>query len=105
MHLLQAGNQFEWQKLLLGEEEWSFMPEVLFRTLIMFILVLSALRILGKRGVRQLSIFELVVIISLGSAAGDPMFYKDVGIVPAIGVFTVVVSSYYLVTYLVGKSK
>ena len=105
MYILQASGEFDWQKFLMGEEEWVFIAEVIFRAAIMFIVALSALRILGKRGVRQISIFELVVIITLGSAAGDPMFYKDVGILPALGVFTVIVSLYYSVTYLVGKSK
>jgi uncharacterized membrane protein YcaP (DUF421 family) len=105
MYILQNSGSFDWQKFLMGEEEWLFIPEVIFRSVIMFAIALSALRILGKRGVRQISIFELVVIITLGSAAGDPMFYKDVGILPALGVFTVIVSLYYFVTYLVGKHK
>jgi len=96
---------FDWKQLLLGDEEWSFLWETLFRTVTMFIILLSGLRLLGKRGVKQLSVFELVVIIGLGSAAGDPMFYKDVGILPAIIVFTLVIGLYKLVTYLVAKSK
>ena len=63
------------EKILLGDEDWYFIPEIMFRTLLMYLVVLIGLRVLGKRGVKQLSIFELVVIISLGSAAGDPMFY------------------------------
>jgi uncharacterized membrane protein YcaP (DUF421 family) len=105
MYFLQASDSFDWHKFLMGEEEWIFIGEVIFRSAIMFIVALSALRILGKRGVRQISIFELVVIITLGSAAGDPMFYKDVGILPALGVFFVIVTLYYSVTYLVDKNK
>lgn len=105
MYLLQTSQGFNWKQLLLGNEEWWFLPEVLLRAFIMFIIILTSLRILGKRGVKQLSIFELVVIIGLGSAAGDPMFYKDVGIVPAIIVFTVVVGLYTLITYLIGINK
>jgi uncharacterized membrane protein YcaP (DUF421 family) len=105
MFTLKMFQSFDWQRFLLGEEEWFFLPEVIFRSVIMFVVALSALRILGKRGVRQLSVFELVVIITLGSAAGDPMFYEDVGILPAIGVFIVIVTLYYFVTYLVGHSK
>jgi uncharacterized membrane protein YcaP (DUF421 family) len=41
----------------------------------------------------------------LGSAAGDPMFYKDAGILPAIIVFTLTVGLYKLITYVIGKSK
>lgn len=105
MKLLQASSGFDWKQLLLGDENWGFMPEVILRTSIMFIVILVGLRLLGKRGVKQLSVFELVVIIGLGSAAGDPMFYKDVGIVPALIVFTMIVLLYSLITLLIGKSK
>jgi uncharacterized membrane protein YcaP (DUF421 family) len=104
MFLLQA-TSFSWKELLLGDQEWNFLPEVGLRTLIMFTVILIGLSILGKRGVKQLSVFELVVIIGLGSAAGDPMFYKDVGLIPAFIVFIIVISLYSLVTHWVGKSK
>ena len=71
----------------------------------MFAVLLLTLRIAGKRGVKQLSIFETVIIIALGSAAGDPMFYEDVGIIPAITVFVVIITLYRCVTRLVWKSK
>jgi uncharacterized membrane protein YcaP (DUF421 family) len=90
MDLLQT-KIFSWKELLLGSEEWNFLPEVAIRTLVMFTIILIGLSILGKRGVKQLSVFELVVIIGLGSAAGDPMFYKDVGLIPAIIVFIIII--------------
>jgi len=71
----------------------------------MYLIVLFSLRVLGKRGVKQLSVFELVVIISLGSAAGDPMFYKEVGLISAVAVFSVVVLAYKVTSYFVNKSK
>ena len=94
----------DWNQVLFGEHEWTFLVETAVRTIVMFMVVLIGLTLLGKRGVKQLSVFELVVIIGLGSAAGDPMFYKEVGILPAIVVFAIVISLYILVTYLVGKS-
>jgi uncharacterized membrane protein YcaP (DUF421 family) len=102
MYLLKS---FDWKEFLIGNEEWRFLPEVGVRTVVMFLVILISLSILGKRGVKQLSVFELVVIIGLGSAAGDPMFYKDVGLLPALIVFFIVVSLYSLVTHLVGKNK
>jgi len=103
LYFLQT--DFTWKELLMGSEEWSFLKETALRTIIMFSLVLIGLTILGKRGVKQLSVFELVVIIGLGSAAGDPMFYNDVGLLPALIVFIIVISLYSLVTYFVGKNK
>lgn len=91
--------------MFLGTEDWSFLMEIVLRTVIMFLTIIFGLRVLGKRGVKQLSIFELVVIIGLGSAAGDPMFYKDVGVVSSIIVFIVIIILYTTVTYLIGRFK
>ncbi|RXK85318.1 DUF421 domain-containing protein [Filimonas effusa] len=92
-------------KLLFGDQDHWFLPEILLRTLVMYIVVLIGLRLMGKRGVRQLSVFELVVIIGLGSAAGDPMFYQEVGLLSAVAVFVAVITFYRFTTYLTAKSK
>ncbi|MDQ0064705.1 DUF421 domain-containing protein [Chryseobacterium lathyri] len=97
--------ELNWKELFLGHEEWSFLLEIILRTAIMFLAIIVGLRILGKRGVKQLSIFELVVIIGLGSAAGDPMFNKDVGIISSILVFIVIILLYSIVTYFIGRSE
>lgn len=97
--------QLNWKELLVGDEEWSFLLEIVLRAFIMIIAIVLALRILGKRGVKQLSIFELVVIISFGSAAGDPMIYKEIGVLTAMVVFTVIIAVYMLITYFIGRSQ
>lgn len=95
----------DWTRFLVGEEDWEFLLEISLRTIIMYFIILIGLRLLGKRGVRQLSVFELVVIISLGSAAGDPMFYKEIGLLMPVVIFGVIVAAYRLTTYLMAKSK
>jgi uncharacterized membrane protein YcaP (DUF421 family) len=96
-HLLLA---IDWKAFLVGSEDTSFLIEISVRTIIMYIIILVGLRLLGKRGVKQLSVFELVVIISLGSAAGDPMFYKEIGLLIPVVIFTIIVAAYRLTTYL-----
>ena len=81
-----------------------FLLEVAFRSLVMFLVVFIGFRLSGKRSIKQLSVFEMVLIVSLGSAAGDPMFYEDVGLLPATVVFLVVISVYRGLTWLMGKS-
>jgi len=71
----------------------------------MFIFVLLMLRLSGKKGIRQLSIFEVAIIIALGSAAGDPMFNKDMAILPSLLVFAIILGVYRLLTYLAFKSE
>ncbi|MFY1046354.1 DUF421 domain-containing protein [Chryseobacterium sp. GP-SGM7] len=96
---------FSWKELFLGTEDWAFLLEIILRTVIMFLTIIVSLRVLGKRGVKQLSIFELVVIIGLGSAAGDPMFYKEVGVVSSMIVFLVIIILYSSITALIGRFK
>ncbi|TDQ11534.1 DUF421 domain-containing protein [Pedobacter metabolipauper] len=94
----------DWTAFLVGEENWEFLVEISLRTIVMYFIILIGLRLLGKRGVRQLSVFELVVIISLGSAAGDPMFYKEIGLMVPIVIFTVIVGAYRITTYAMAKN-
>lgn len=90
----------EWKEILLSDLSWSTALEILIRTLLMFTFVLLMLRASGKKGVRQLSIFEVAIIIALGSAAGDPMFRQDDAIVPSLIVFTAILVFYRLITWL-----
>lgn len=95
---------FDWQRLLLHEFPPAFLGEVALRTTIIFLVVLAALKISGKRGVRQLSIFELVIILTLGSAAGDVSFYHDVPLLPVIVVILCVLTLYRLTTWAMERS-
>ena len=91
---------FEPGRFFMNNHPWEFLLEVVVRTAVMFILVLTVLAISGKRSLKQLSVFELVIVIGLGSAAGDPMFYEDVGIIPAAVVLFVVICLYRLIIFL-----
>ena len=95
----------DWKSLLFGSEEFAFLGETVIRTIVMFTFILGGLRLLGKRGITQLSVFELGLIIGLGSAAGDPMFYKDVGLLVGITVLFMVLALYRLVTFLINRSE
>ncbi|SPW39848.1 membrane protein YcaP [Escherichia coli] len=61
--------------------------EVALRSLYTFVLVFLFLKMTGRRGVRQMSLFEVLIILTLGSAAGDVAFYDDVPMVPVLIVF------------------
>lgn len=97
--------EIDWHNLFFSDQPYSFFIEILIRTLIMFTAAVVILRLAGKREVQQLSIFEMVMIITLGSAAGDPMFYEDVGVLHALAVFTIVLGAYRLMIGLITRSK
>lgn len=96
---------FDIQRILIDQFPWTYLGEIAFRTVFMFLVLLTALTISGKREVRQLSIYELVLVIGLGSAAGDPMFYHDVPLSSAVVVFVVMMSCYKLATYISDRNK
>ncbi len=78
---------FDLLRIFFGEEPPIIYVEILLRTLIMYVYTFVLIRMLGKRESGTLSPFELVIVISLGSAVGDPMFYPDV---PLFHGFTVI---------------
>ena len=71
----------------------------------MFAIILIFLRISGKKGVKQLSIFEVAIIIGLGSAAGDPMSNKESAVLPALIVFVTILGFYRLITWFAMKNE
>lgn len=104
---MQSSNvePFDMRRMLLPQEmEWSFLGEVALRTFFMFILLLLFFKLTGKRSIYQLSLFEIALIVGLGSAAGDPMFYHNVGVLPALIVFLIVGLLYKGITHLTIKS-
>ena len=95
---------FDWHRILLSDEAPPlFLAEVALRAVVMYLLILGALRISGRRGVRQLSLFELTIILGLGSAAGDAMLYHDTPLLHALVVFAVVMGLYVLFNRLTEK--
>lgn len=89
----------------LQQAELAFTGEIILRTTCMFLLIIILLRLTGRRGVRQLTLFEVAMILALGSAAGDPMFQKEVPVFYAIVVFGIVLAWYKLITFLASRSK
>jgi uncharacterized membrane protein YcaP (DUF421 family) len=83
---------FDLQRILIGNLPVLFIVEIALRTTIMFLYLMFALRFfLGRRSMAQLSMFEFILLIGLGSAAGDPMFYPEIPVLHGIVVITVVV--------------
>ena len=83
---------FDLHRMFLGDDfSMLLLGEVVFRTAFMYISALVLVRFIGKRGLGQLSPFEYLVVIAMGSAAGDPMFYPDVPLINAVVVLAAIV--------------
>lgn len=97
----QEAQPFDWGRLLLGDFDPLFLLEIVLRTSLVFLWLLVLLRIAGKRGVAQLSPLELAIVIGLGSAVGDAMFYAEVPLVHALLVMALVIGFQRLVAHLI----
>jgi len=96
---------FDLHRMALDKVPLEFLGEVALRSFYAFVLVFLFLKITGRRGVRQMSLFEVLIILTLGSAAGDVAFYDDVPMLPVLVVFITLALLYRLVMWLMSHSE
>ena len=82
---------FDFGRMLFGDEPPLFLLEIVFRTVFIYVYTLVLIRWIGSRSISQLSLVEFLLVIALGSAVGDAMFYPDVPLVHCLIVITVVI--------------
>jgi uncharacterized membrane protein YcaP (DUF421 family) len=80
----------DWPRIFFGELPPVFFIEVALRTFFCYILLVLALRILGKRVAAQLNRNEFTTIVSLAAAVGVPILAPDKGLLPA-GVIALII--------------
>jgi uncharacterized membrane protein YcaP (DUF421 family) len=81
----------DFHAMFFGDQPPIFFLEILIRTVIMSLYTLVVIRLVGGRGTGfgEFSIFEFLLLVLLGSAAGDPMFSPDVPLLH--GMFAILV--------------
>ena len=81
---------FDWIRMLLGEQPPAYLLEVVLKCVIVFCLLLLVMRLMGKRGQNNLSPMQQLLLVALGSAAGDVLIYPTVALAyAALVLFTV----------------
>lgn len=95
---------FDLWRMFFGEHLPLFYLELLVRVLIVYGYTLVLIRWVGGRGIAQLSMVEFLLVIALGSAVGDSMFYPDVPIVVALAVITIVVGINKMLDLAIARS-
>lgn len=82
---------FDLRRMFIGDFSALLMAEIAVRTIVMYVFALLIIRLLGKRGMGQLTPFEYVIVFAIGSATGDPMLYPEVPLLHGMIALTVVV--------------
>lgn len=101
----QPASVLDFGRILFGSESPLFLFEIVLRTVIVYIYALALLRWVGSRTIGQLSTVEFLLVIALGSAVGDAMFYPDVPLTHALLVVTIVVLANKGLDILIARSK
>ena len=71
---------FDWERMLLGAHPELYFLEIAFKAMVIFGVLLLVLRMMGKRAQQNISPLQHLLLIALGSAAGDAMLYPDVSL-------------------------
>src|SRR5438477_12274655 len=83
----------------------SSLPDVVVRTAIVYLFLVAAIRVYGKREVGQISVPELVVILIIANAVQNAMVGQNTTVAAGIvAVITLLVLDQAL-DFLVGRSK
>lgn len=75
---------FDWPRMFWGDAPPLFLAEILFRVLVIWLWTALLLRWIGGRSIAQLSLVEFLLVIALGSAVGDALFYPEVPLLHAM---------------------
>jgi uncharacterized membrane protein YcaP (DUF421 family) len=85
--------------------EYNLILSIIVRTIIVTFLILFIIRWLGNKGLGQLTTFELIILVGLGSAVGDPMIYaEEISIPQAFTAIIIVVILFKVFDYFTMKS-
>lgn len=96
---------FDLVRMFVGDQPPLFYLEIVARCVIIYLYTLVALRWIGGRSVAQLSLVEFLLVIALGSAVGDGLFYPEVPILHALLVVTAIAIINKLFDILIIRSR
>lgn len=78
---------------------------VLIRSIILYIVILIALRIMGKGEIAEMNVFDLVITLLIAEVASFPMENSDIPIINAISSVTGLVFVQIIISYISTKSR
>jgi uncharacterized membrane protein YcaP (DUF421 family) len=92
--MTEAFTPFDLNRMIFGDGDRAnllFLLEIAARTIVMYFYTIVLARMVGQGSIGQIGPFEFVLVIAVGSAAGDPMFYPDVPLLHGLAVITVII--------------
>jgi uncharacterized membrane protein YcaP (DUF421 family) len=94
----------DWTRILRGDSSWWFVPEAIVRLGFLYLLLVCALRLMGRRMSSGLSRNELLALVSLAAAIGPAIQTPDQGLLSPLIVAAWVVGFQRLMTLATFRS-
>jgi uncharacterized membrane protein YcaP (DUF421 family) len=86
--------------------DFDIILSVILRTVVITTFVFLVIRWMHHKGTGQLSMHELIIIVGLGAAIGEPMIYvRELTLTQAFTAIVIVVALFKLIDYLTIRSK
>ncbi|WP_434035684.1 DUF421 domain-containing protein [Formosa sp. 4Alg 33] len=96
---------FDLLKILFGEYNLLIYVEIIIRVLIILSYTMLIINWIGKRVVGGLGSADILIVVGMGSAVGDSMFYPSIPLTVAILVITLIGALQKVYVYLSIKSE
>ncbi|QDP85920.1 DUF421 domain-containing protein [Chryseobacterium sp. SNU WT5] len=91
---------FDFWKMLFGDFTILIYLEIILRVVIIMVYTIFMIRWIGKRVVGGLGSADVLLIVAMGSAVGDAMFYPDIPLSIPITVITLIAAFQKLYVYV-----
>lgn len=94
---------FDWMRIFFGDFNLFIYLEILLRVTIIMTYTILIIRWIGKRVVGEVGPADVLLIIAMGSAVGDAMFYPEIPIFIPISVITLIAAFQKLYVHIAVK--
>jgi len=92
-------------RLVFGQSPPTFLLEVTGRAVICFVLIIIALRLLGRRVASQYTLFELSAVVTLAGTMGVPLLDDKRGLLPPLVIIVSLLALQHLAGHLSLRSR
>jgi uncharacterized membrane protein YcaP (DUF421 family) len=97
--------KWNWYRILIGEVPLGFLLEAIIRVGFIYVLLVLAMRVLGKKMASQFTLNEMAALVSLAAAVGVPILSPDRGLLPALMISIVIIAMSRILIYFASKTQ
>lgn len=95
----------DWNRILIGDVPGHFYIELPIRAAFIYFILMTSMRIMGKRMSSELSRNEMAAVVSLAAAIGVPLMNADRGLLPVLIIAAVIICYQVLIARQAARSE